>query len=144
MNFAFSGGKRSEIGFVFPTRIIVPWYCPGKNPALQFAGPFGANPRTSGSTTNVGRFSFMLPRPYEIHAPICGKPGNRNPEFCMYVAGPWIFDFETIEWINAISSTHCASPGTKSLTHLPHWPYGLQLHGLFMQGPGSLWNSSTF
>ena len=27
------------------------------------AGPLGANPRASGSTTNVGRLSFMLPRP---------------------------------------------------------------------------------
>ena len=31
--------------------------------ASQFLVPFDASPRWSGRTTNVGRFSFMLPRP---------------------------------------------------------------------------------
>ena len=34
----------------------------GKKPAVQLAGPLGAKPRPSGSTTNAGSESFMLPR----------------------------------------------------------------------------------
>ena len=54
-------GRRS--GFLAPGRTMVPWCAAGKKPALQFAGPLGANPRESGSTTNVGRFWLRLPRP---------------------------------------------------------------------------------
>jgi hypothetical protein len=67
-----------------------------------------------------------------------------NPVFCMNVAGPCTFDFVCIEWMNAMSSTHEPMCGTRSLTHLPDRPYCFQPHGLFIQLPGSLWNSSTF
>ena len=63
MNFADGGGNRSAIGFLAPGRIIVPWCAAGRKPALQLPGPLGAKPRASGSTTNVGRLSFRLPRP---------------------------------------------------------------------------------
>ena len=67
-----------------------------------------------------------------------GKPGSTKPVFCMNVAGPWTFDFETIEWINAISSTHVASCGTRSLIHLPLWPYCFHAQGLARHAPGEL------
>ncbi len=72
-----------------------------------------------------------------------GKPGSTKPVFCMNVAGPWTFDFETIACRKAMSSTQPARCGSRSLTHLPHWPYCFHSHGLFMQAPGTLWNSST-
>jgi hypothetical protein len=56
-----AGGNRSAIGVGLPARIVVPWCSAGKNPAPQFRGPFGANPRGSGRTTNVGRLSASLP-----------------------------------------------------------------------------------
>ncbi len=42
----------------------------------------------SGSTTNTGRLSFMLPSAYDTHAPALGNPGSTNPVACMNVAGP--------------------------------------------------------
>ena len=36
-----------------------------------------------------------------------------------------------------MSSTHSARCGTRSLIHLPHWPYCFQSHGLFMHGAGT-------
>src|ERR1700757_4128452 len=101
---------------------MVPWCAAGRNPADQFAAPLGAKPRESGSTTNVGRSLFRLPRPYEIQAPMEGYPGSTKPVFCMKVAGPWTLDFEIMEWIKAMSSTQDARCGTRLLTHLPHWP----------------------
>ncbi len=65
-----------------------------------------------------------------------GKPGSTKPVFCMNVAGPCTFDFETIEWMKAMSSTHSARCGTRSLIHLPHWPYCRQAQGLAMHGAG--------
>src|SRR5581483_1574024 len=108
INFADFGGFKSKIGFALLARIIVPWWLAGRKPAVQLPGPFGANPRESGSTINVGRLLFMLPKAYEIQAPMLGKPGSTKPVFCMNVAGPWTFDLETIECKNAISSTHSA------------------------------------
>ena len=56
----------------------------------------------------------------EAHAPAAGNPGRTNPVFCMNVAGPCTFDFETKEWTKAISSTQLPRCGTRSLIHLPH------------------------
>ena len=63
MKSVSSGGNRSAIGLRSLGRIIVPWCAAGKKPALQLAGPLGAKPRESGSTTNAGRFVVQLPRP---------------------------------------------------------------------------------
>src|SRR5882724_5773881 len=126
MNFAESGGNRSAIGLRELGRISVPWCDAGRNPALQFPGPLGAKPRMSGSTTNEGRLSLRVPRPYETHAPMCAKPRSTKPVFCMKVAGPWTFDFETSDGMNAMSSTQVARCRTRSLIHLPDWPYCFQ------------------
>ena len=47
-----------------------------------------------------------------------------------------------IECKKAMSSTHVARCGTRLLMYLPHWPCRCQVHGLFMQAPGALWNNS--
>src|SRR5205807_963125 len=91
----------------------------------------------------VGKLSVKLPSPYEIQAPMLGKPGSTKPVHCMNVAGPWTLDFEAIEWMKAMSSTQLARCGSRSLTHLPHLPCCRHCHGLFRQLPGTDWNSST-
>src|SRR5262249_9738489 len=111
-----------KIGFFDEALTIVPWYAAGRNPAAQLAGPFGANPRESGRTTNDGRLSFRLPRPHETHAPKLGEPASPNPERSRKLAGPRTIDCEPIAGRKAISSTHPARYGTRSLIHLPHSP----------------------
>ena len=37
-----------------------------------------------------------------------GKPGRTKPVACMNVAGPWTFDFDTMLWTKAMSSTQPA------------------------------------
>jgi len=44
-----------------------------------------------------------------------GNPGSTKPVDCINVAGPCTFDFDTIEWMKAISSTHSPSADTGSL-----------------------------
>src|SRR5918998_2837233 len=131
------------MGFFVPARTVVPWKVAGRKPAPQLAGPLGANPRESGRATNVGRFSFSLPRPYETHAPMLGNPGSTKPVFCRKVAGPCTFDFAIMAGRNAMSSTHPARCGTRPLTYLPHSPCGFHGQGLAMTAPGELWKSST-
>ena len=43
-----------------------------------------------------------------------------------------------------MSSTQPPMSGSRSLTHLPHWPYCFHSQGLGITTPGLLWNSSTF
>src|SRR5712672_3652257 len=105
--------------------------------------PFGGSPRGSGSTTSVGKSWLRLPSPELIHEPILGNPGSTNPVACMNVAGPCTLDFETIEWMNAMSSTHSPSAATGSLSHLPHLPYWRQPNGEFITLSGADWKSST-
>ena len=45
---------------------------------------------------------------------------------------------------DAPPSTQPPMWGTRSLTHLPLWPYCFHAQGLCIHVPGSLWNSSTF
>jgi hypothetical protein len=92
--------------------------------------------------TNFGRLSLRLPRPYDTQAPKLGNPGSPKPVFCKNVAGPCTFDFEIIAGRNAMSSTHSARRGTRSLIHLPQRPNGFQPQGLFITPPGVLWKSS--
>ena len=66
-----------------------------------------------------------------------GKPGSTNPVACMNVAGPCTFDFDTIEWMNAMSSTHSPSAATGSLSHLPQLPCCRQPNGDFITLSGA-------
>ena len=66
---------------------------PGKSPAEMRRpssprGPWGARgPSGSLITTNPGRFSASLPRPYVTHEPTHGKPMRGIPVFIMNRAG---------------------------------------------------------
>ena len=55
--------------------MTVPWCWAGRNAESQFFVPFDASPRWSGSTTNVGRFSFMLPEAVADPAAHAGEAG---------------------------------------------------------------------
>src|SRR6516165_2322388 len=79
-------------------------------------------------TTNPGRFSFSLPRPYVTHVPRQGCPESNRPEFIISMAEPWIGDSAYIECTNAMSSAHEPMCGNKSETHLPHCPYCRNAH----------------
>src|SRR5688572_402412 len=141
---AEAGGRKSAIGVGVPARIVVACSDAGRKPEDQLAAPFGGMPRGSGKTTNSGRFLLALPSAYVIQLPELGNPGRMNPVFCMNVAGPCTFDFDISEWTKAMSSTHLAVCGNRSLTHFPHLPCCFHPQGLGMTVPGLLWNSSTF
>ena len=73
-------------------------------------------------TTNPGRFSFTLPRPYVTHDPMHGLPLSRRPLFIISIADPWIGLSAYMLWMNAMSSTQFPTFGNRSDTILPHWP----------------------
>src|SRR5437588_4922026 len=51
-----------------------------------------------------------------------------RPVFICSIADPWIGESAVIECRKAMSSTHVARWGKRSLTHLPHCPYCLNFH----------------
>ena len=51
--------------------------------------PPAGRPRGSGSTTKAGRSWFTVPRPYDTHAPMHGKPFMVKPVFIWNAAGVW-------------------------------------------------------
>ena len=52
------------------------------------------------------------------------------------VAGVWFELFDTIEWMNVMSSTHVARLGSNSLIHAPLCPCCLKVNGLLKSRPG--------
>src|SRR3954451_23772308 len=87
-------------------------------------------PRWSHITTNPGRLSHSLPRPYVTHDPMLGRPGKRKPVFIWNRAGAWLFDSQCIERMTHSSSAHLATSGNFSETSIPDWPYFLKVYGL--------------
>src|SRR5688572_19704467 len=136
MNFAESDGNRSLTGFGDDGWRIVPWCVTGRKPEPKLPLPLYGNPRESGRTTNVGRLSLRLPRPYEIHAPMQGKPGVRKPVVWRYTPGPCTFVRDVMAMRNARSSTQVAKCGKAVLTHRPDWPCCANSNGLRMMLPG--------
>src|SRR5438034_10878045 len=67
------GGARSRIGLE-PLRNGTPWYVLGRNPELYNAAPPRGPRGPDCSTTNPGKLSDSLPRPYVAHAPMLGRP----------------------------------------------------------------------
>ena len=136
MNLASAGGNRSAIGFSAAgpnQRALVR----GRQKAgAPVARPVGGEAARVGQHDErrqvVGQAAQAVARPRRP----CSESRAARTVFCMNVAGPWTFDLETIEWMNAMSSTHSARCGTRSLIHLPHWPYCFQSQGLAMQSPG--------
>src|ERR1041384_2749135 len=81
-NFAVSAGNKSAMGVFAVALMMVPECVTGKKPDEKLPLPLKGNPCGSGSTTNVGRLLFKLPKPYEIHEPRHGNPGVRKPDVC--------------------------------------------------------------
>src|SRR5262245_7862411 len=108
-------------------------------PLDQFLAPLIGPPEWSSLTTNPGKFSFSLPRPYVTHDPRAGCPDRIRPEFIMSMADPWIGDSAYMLCTNAMSSTHDPMFGNRSLTILPHLPYGSNFHFGPTTRPSLLW-----
>ena len=68
-----------------------------------------------------------------------GLPERIRPLFIISIAEPWIGESAVIECRNAMSSTHSATWGNRSLTYLPHWPYCLNFHFGPTTRPWFLW-----
>src|SRR6516225_7737396 len=83
MKVALGGGKSDGMGLGEEALITVPWWTTGRKPEEKLPRLLYGRPRGSGSTTNVGKSSVMLPRPYDSHAPRQGKPGRTKPVFIM-------------------------------------------------------------
>ena len=81
------------------------------------------------STTNVGRFSFSEPRPYETHEPEARPAGD-------LVAGLHVGDGRLVVdrlGVHAADEAHVVDhlgrvQGSSSLTHMPHWPCWANLY----------------
>jgi len=76
----------------------VAWILDNVDPARGPRGP-------DCSTTNPGRSSASLPKPYVTHDPILGRPGCGAPVFTKILAGPWLNTSVVILWIQQTSST---------------------------------------
>src|SRR5688572_14763826 len=107
---------------VLSARSCTPWNAAGMYPLDQFFGPLIGPPLLSSITTNPGRFSFSLPRPYVTQLPRHGLPLSNLPLFIIRSPDPWIGLSAYIEWRNAMSSTHDPTFGNRSDTRLPHFP----------------------
>src|SRR6185295_13324673 len=80
------------------------------------------------STTNAGRLSLSLPRPYASHEPMLGLPGTSLPVITNVQAGSWLMALVCTDLITANSSTILAVCGNSSLTQRPHWPCWVNLY----------------
>src|SRR6266404_4622416 len=72
--------------------------------------------------TNVGRFSFAVPRPYVVHAPIAGRPARISPVFICETEPTWFRPSAQQERKIHMSSTCSAMVGYQSETQIPLWP----------------------
>ena len=58
-------------------------YCAGRNAAGVLLGTPGM------ISTNAGRFSFSVPRPYAAHEPALGRTSRPEPVKIMFFAVKW-------------------------------------------------------
>src|SRR3954465_9499069 len=74
------------------------------------------------STTKVGRFWLRLPSPYDAHEPRHGRPVIWLPVCMWQIAGSWLIASVCSERIQQMSSAWRAMLGSRSDSHMPHWP----------------------
>ena len=84
------GSERFRTGS--PTlRNFTPWWFEGKKPLPQSRSQSGCAPESDDPrdtmTTNAGKSLFSVPSPYEIHAPMLGRPASCAPVVRNVVAG---------------------------------------------------------
>src|SRR6266568_150733 len=75
------------------------------------------------STTNPGRFSFSVPRPYVTHEPIEGCPWRGEPVKSNNSAGVWLNWSVFMDLITHKSSAASWSLGIASDIQMPLLPY---------------------
>ena len=86
-------------------RAAIGWFCP---------------PRPSDvSTTNPGRSSASLPRPYVTHEPMLGRPAICEPVFMNMWAGSWLIASVVIERMKQMSSMTEPICGNSSQISIP-------------------------
>ena len=73
-------------------------------------------------TTNAGRLSDALPRPYESHAPSDARPGSADPVLASQMAGVWLNTSWCILRITHRSSAHFCKRGSESQISMPLRP----------------------
>ena len=81
-----TGDIRMPIG-AFPRRMTVVRLAGGRSAIWSASGGPVPGIVVEFRTTYVGRFSFMLPRPYASHEPSEGFPGFMFPVFTKRIAG---------------------------------------------------------
>ena len=97
-------------------------------PAPQFRGPPATSARAlSWITTNAGRFSFSVPRPYDAQLPSEGRPLRVDPVFIWQTPPTWFSPLDQHDRMIARSSTQPVMCGSQSETHAPDSPYRFHL-----------------
>ena len=76
-----------------------------------------------------GRFSFSLPRPYSVHAPIDGRLNWKMPVCSWRNACGWAGTSVCMPRSRHSSSACLDSSGNSSEIHRPLWPLCLNFHG---------------
>ena len=101
---------------------MTPWYSEGRNPLPHSRSYTWLPPRLETMTTKVGRSWFMLPRPYDSHAPTLGRPANWLPVCRKVMPGSWLIASVCIVLMKQSSSATLAVCGINSLIHAPDSP----------------------
>src|SRR5262249_32837826 len=105
-----------------PLRNGTPWYTLGRNPDAYRAAPPRGPRGPDCNTTNPGRLSLSLPRPYVSHAPMLGRPNCGEPVLTKHFAGPWLNTSVFIPRTQHRSSAISLWDGSMWLMVMPHLP----------------------
>ena len=82
----------------------------------------GLPPRLVTMATKVGMSWFMLPSPYESHAPTLGRPASWAPVWKNVTPGSWLIASVCMVLMKHSSSAILAVWGISSLIHAPDCP----------------------
>src|SRR5438552_9183943 len=104
----------------------MPWNSDGRNPEWELVPPPTPPPP---NTTNDGRFSFSVPRPYATHAPVDGRVARTVPQLNRFTPGVCVGLNVYIERTTQRSSATVESCGSKLLISMPLCPCFLNSKG---------------
>ena len=72
-----------------------------------------------------------------------GKPSSVKPVLIWFSPGPCVLLLAVIEWTKQNSSASVARLGSRSLTILPDWPRGLNVHNGWCKFPCAPWKVTS-